>query len=220
MSSNDATPKSGSGETPKPGSGETPKPGSGETANIGRDSRGRWMKDVRSPDQRFGRPRGARNKLAENFLGDLAKLWEEQGEDVLRRAAFNEPMKFADMVARLLPAKIEIKSETLLDVAVSRLDDDRLADLLEAFQAARDGGERAGVRAQIIDVTPIASETSPPRIAPAPDELPEPSVPQIAAALEPPNASPVVEPLDPFAEFESQLAREARHARGGDDGSV
>ena len=185
MSSNNAT--------PKPEGGETGERRIGDMGNSeGRDARGRWVKDARSPDQRFGRPRGSRNKLAENFLADLSALWEEQGENVLRRAAFNEPMKFADMVARLLPAKIEIRNENLVDLAVANMSDERLADLLETLEAHIAEKKRAGDGAggPLIDVTPL----------PAP---------------------PVVEPFDPFAEYEAQLAREAKQAEGGgDDGNA
>ncbi len=61
--------------------GKTPGQGLGEAGNRwdGRDGRGRFQKDVPSP-HRGSRPRGSRNKLAENFLADLSALWEEQGE--------------------------------------------------------------------------------------------------------------------------------------------
>ncbi|MFX6717074.1 hypothetical protein ABTH63_19680, partial [Acinetobacter baumannii] len=57
----------------------------------------------RSPvDTRFkagnpGRPKGSRQKLATRFFNDVYGLWEEQGEAVLRRAAFEKPMEFAAM---------------------------------------------------------------------------------------------------------------------------
>jgi hypothetical protein len=202
MHSNNATGRPVGGETPKSESGEAGDRG----REDGRDNRGRFQRDVFSP-HRGSRPRGSRNKLAEDFLGDLAKLWEEQGEAILRRAAFENPVKLADIVARLLPAKIEIKNETLLDAAISRLDDEQRAGVIEALQAEIERKKQAQKIGPLIDVTPLPSAAD----APAPP---------IAAPGLPAPQDPVVEPLDPFAEFEAQLAREAKQAGGGDDGSV
>ena len=83
-----------------------------------------------------GRPKGSRNKLASRFFDNLYALWDEQGESVLARAAFHEPMAFAAMVAKLMPQKHEITTPT------SGMTDERLEQLIafaEAMAAAKAG---------------------------------------------------------------------------------
>jgi hypothetical protein len=72
-----------------------------------------------------GRPKGTRAKLATAFFDDTYALWAEQGEAVLRRAAFEKPMEFAAMVAKLMPAKLEITTPT------SGLSDERFQELMD-----------------------------------------------------------------------------------------
>ncbi len=62
----------------------------------------------------IGRPKGARNILAEDFLKDLSNLWKEQGVDCLKLACAENPMKFIEMVADLLPKEATLNvNETL-----------------------------------------------------------------------------------------------------------
>ena len=147
-----------------------PDQGIGDPAKLfegGRDDRGRFK---RGPNPDCGvRPRGARNKLAEQFLLDLHELWAEQGESVLRRAAFESPMKFADMIARLLPAKIEIKDTTGLDAelgALSYEQEERLLGALRTLRQQLQESEEAAEReiveyAKLIDVTPATPVVDP-----------------------------------------------------------
>ena len=121
-----------------------------------------------------GRPKGSRQAVATRFFNDLHALWQEQGEAVLRRAAFEKPMEFASMVAKLMPQKLEITTPT------DGLSDDRFAsliDLAERMAALKAGaapsmtiegtarlleGEggspRAGdTRGEVIDVAPYTT---------------------------------------------------------------
>lgn len=121
-----------------------------------------------------GRKPGSRQAVATRFFNDLHVLWQEQGEAVLRRAAFEKPMEFASMVAKLMPQKLEITTPT------DGLSDDRFAsliDLAERMAALKAGvapsmtiegravlleGEggspRAGdTRGEVIDVTPYTT---------------------------------------------------------------
>lgn len=72
-----------------------------------------------------GRKLGSRAKLGKRFFEDVYAAWEEQGESVLARAAFHDPMGFASMVARLMPQKLEITTPT------DGMSDERLAEMLE-----------------------------------------------------------------------------------------
>ena len=71
------------------------------------------------------RRRGSRAKLAQRFFEDTYAAWEEQGPSVLARAAFHDPVAFANMVARLMPQKIEVSTPT------DGMSDERLAELLD-----------------------------------------------------------------------------------------
>ena len=90
-----------------------------------------------------GRPKGARNKLAGQFLDDLQALWQEEGADVLREARAEKPMEFAKMVASILPRELLVRRAPEDDMT-----DDELADAIDqlATLAARlrDGDAGAG----------------------------------------------------------------------------
>lgn len=80
----------------------------------------------REAQQRRGKRRqGSRAKLAQRFFEDTYAAWEEQGPSVLARAAFHDPVAFANMVARLMPQKIEVSTPT------DGMSDERLAELLD-----------------------------------------------------------------------------------------
>jgi hypothetical protein len=56
-----------------------------------------------------GRPKGSRNKHSEDFLRDFCEVWAESGIAALRIIAANEPAKFVQVAASLLPK--EVKAE-------------------------------------------------------------------------------------------------------------
>lgn len=94
---------------------------------------------------------GSRAKLAKRFFEDLYAAWEEQGESVIARAAFHDPVAMLNVVARLMPQKIEVSTPT------DGMSDERLAEMLEVAErmaAIRAGtiGQAAGV--QVIDAMP------------------------------------------------------------------
>lgn len=78
-----------------------------------------------------------RHGLTARFVEDVNKLWEEQGESVLRRAAFHDPIKFAQLVASLVPKQVEHNVNPMEDI-----DDEQLDNLLNLAKAvaARNGG--------------------------------------------------------------------------------
>jgi Family of unknown function (DUF5681) len=60
-----------------------------------------------------GRPKGSRNKLAEDFLSDAYQQWQQHGPRALETMATSEPAKFCQMVASLLPKEMHIKDSAL-----------------------------------------------------------------------------------------------------------
>jgi hypothetical protein len=55
-----------------------------------------------------GRPRGSRNRLADQFITDLREVWEKQGIEALQRCAADEPAQFVRVVASLMPKDFNI----------------------------------------------------------------------------------------------------------------
>lgn len=109
-------------------------------------------------------PRGDRTKLAKRYFADLYAAWEEQGESVLARAAFHDPMGFARMVAGLMPQKLEITHPT------DGLSDERLADLLalaERMAELKAAGMPFIDEKRLIDVTPEEGGGGPDRLGDA-----------------------------------------------------
>lgn len=103
-------------------------------------------------DQR-GRAKGSRAKLAKRFFEDTYAAWEEQGPSVLARAAFHDPVAFANMVARLMPQKIEVSTPT------DGMSDERLAELLdlaERMAALKAGTIEHVAGVPLIDATALA----------------------------------------------------------------
>jgi Family of unknown function (DUF5681) len=58
-----------------------------------------------------GRPKGSRNKLAEDFLADAYHQWRQHGSKALETMATSEPAKFCQMVAGLLPKESVVQDE-------------------------------------------------------------------------------------------------------------
>lgn len=98
------------------------------------------------------RKTGSRAKLAKRFFEDVYAAWEEQGESVIARAFFHDPVASMQMVARLMPQKIEISTPT------DGMSDERLAEMLE--YAERMAGLRAEaarvIQGQAIEGEPAA----------------------------------------------------------------
>ena len=104
------------------------------------------------------RKTGSRAKLAKRFFEDIYAAWEEQGESVIARAFFHDPVASMQMVARLMPQKIEISTPA------DGMSDERLAEMLE--YAERMAGLKAEA-AKVLQGDALAS--------PGPAALPSPS---------------------------------------------
>jgi len=85
------------------------------------------------PSTNPGRPVGARNKLQRAFLEDLAAEWEVSGKDALKLMAIENPTKFVQCCAALMP------KEVALDVSgpLSAMSDDELQAALQSIRQLR-----------------------------------------------------------------------------------
>jgi hypothetical protein len=77
-----------------------------------------WFKPGQSGNP-AGRKPGSKHKLAENFFRDLCAAWETHGVDALRRAAQEEPTRFCEIVARLMPRDVNIDANVSHDLSVN-----------------------------------------------------------------------------------------------------
>lgn len=84
----------------------------------------------------------ARADLNGAFLDDLNEMWREHGKTILARAAFAHPEKVAKILADLVPKQMEVKTSSVQD-----LEDDRLADLIDALSERLGRGAEAALGA-------------------------------------------------------------------------
>lgn len=78
-----------------------------------------------------GRPRGSRNKIAEDFLADVHEAWQEHGKAAVKSMATEEPSKFVQVVAGLLPKELNITNT----VNVEQMSDDELFEQLDTIKS-------------------------------------------------------------------------------------
>lgn len=80
-----------------------------------------------------GRTLGARNKLQAGFLRDLAEAWERGGKAALEIMLKEEPSRFVQVCASLMP------KEVALDVGgpLAELTDEELRGVLQAVKELR-----------------------------------------------------------------------------------
>jgi len=71
-----------------------------------RDARGRFL----TGNSGGGRPKGARNKLGEQFLEDVYSDWVEHGADVLVEVREKSPGVYLRVVASLIPLHLAIEA--------------------------------------------------------------------------------------------------------------
>jgi hypothetical protein len=64
----------------------------------------RWQKGTSGNPA--GRPVGARQRISEALLADLAEVWADHGKDVLIKLAVSDPGKLAQIAYGLLPRDI------------------------------------------------------------------------------------------------------------------
>jgi hypothetical protein len=75
--------------------------GSGNSVSI-RDERGRYLKGIAGGP---GRPPGSRNRLTEDFIGDVHAAWLERGREAIDRVIDGRPEVFLTIVARTIDVR-------------------------------------------------------------------------------------------------------------------
>ena len=67
-----------------------------------RDERGRYLKGIAGGP---GRPPGSRNRLTEDFVGDLHAAWLERGREAIDRVVDERPEAFLGIVAKTIDVR-------------------------------------------------------------------------------------------------------------------
>lgn len=79
----------------------------------------------------LGRPKGTRNKLAEDFVRELQADFQEHGKAAIQTVRAERPAEYLKVVASLLPKQIEVK-----EGAFDGLSDEQLSALVYAARAS------------------------------------------------------------------------------------
>ncbi len=85
-----------------------------------------------------GRPKGARSKLGEDFISDLADHWVLNGKAALDKCLEESAAAYCRVVASLMPKEIK------LERPLGELSDADLANLVDQLRAEGIGSEGAG----------------------------------------------------------------------------
>jgi hypothetical protein len=86
-------------------------------------------------------------KLTAKFTNDIRALWEEQGQSIMRRAAFADPLGTMKVIASMLPKQIDVTTTNVEEIDNDKLDrligavDDILAGRLGGLAGKASGGE-------------------------------------------------------------------------------
>jgi hypothetical protein len=97
-----------------------------------------------------GRPKGARSRLGEAFLSDLADAWADHGVEAIERLVRTEPGTFVKVVSNILPREVvqlALSVNASIDFA-----DVEAKSYLAAYRRVRDHRDEA----PIIDLNPEA----------------------------------------------------------------
>lgn len=78
-----------------------------------------------------GRPKGARNKLGEQFISDLYDDWQKHGVETLAIVRAEKPDQYLKVVASILPKDLNVNINQMDD-----LTDDQLIQRIRSLDAA------------------------------------------------------------------------------------
>jgi hypothetical protein len=101
------------------------------------NGRGGWQKGQSgNPSGLPGRPLGTKHKIAGAFLADTYAEWQRSGKSALKRMAENDPSKFVQVVAGLLPKETAIDITLAVQNRFAEMSYAELLQLKEAYDGA------------------------------------------------------------------------------------
>jgi len=81
----------------------------------------------------LGRPKGARNRLGEQFVADLYSDWQAHGADVIRRVREERPDQYLKVVVSVLPKELHVTERPL-----EGLSDEELLEFLDILRSMKE----------------------------------------------------------------------------------
>ncbi len=99
--------------------------------NTGRKQADTQFKPGQSGNPR-GRPKGARNKLSEQFFLELYESWQEHGKAAIEKMQQNKPSEYVKLVASLVPKDFNLNTS---DSEFDHLTDEQLLQRARALGA-------------------------------------------------------------------------------------
>jgi hypothetical protein len=124
-----------------------------------------------------GRPQGARNRLGNEYLENLAADFAEHGAQVIRTVRETDPSTYFTTIGRLLPKELLASVQVVRKGALDPAEYDALRDVLALLDELKAQGgtieiaDRVARAIRAEFARPIAA-LPPPSIAPCPIELP------------------------------------------------
>jgi hypothetical protein len=100
-----------------------------------------------------GRPKGARNKLGEEFIQALYESFQERGAETIEKVRSEDPTQYVKVIASLLPKELNVK--------VSELDELSDDELFRRYRAITQALVAAGFGAEPGDTAAQAAQSSP-----------------------------------------------------------
>lgn len=93
-----------------------------------------------------GRPKGARNKLGEQFISDLYADWQEHGVETLAKVRGEKPDQYLKVIASILPKDLNVNINQMDDLTDDQLIQRirQLDSAIRPFLDAQGTGEAAG----------------------------------------------------------------------------
>ena len=108
------------------------------------------------PRNKGGRPKGARNKLGEQFLIDLQNVWSSRGIETIHAVIDTKPAEFLKVVASILPKVLTVSLDNASDEDIqARID--RLTAKLGVQMVPTMGGKvpsEAGTAGPVLEHQP------------------------------------------------------------------
>lgn len=106
---------------------------------------------VAKPPHRFlpgntmgGRPKGSRNKFAEEFIKDFLADWEVAGASAIQACRLEDPAAYIRVAASLVPKEFNITdNESALASIINQFNDEQLDQFFGLLEAVATGGLEA-----------------------------------------------------------------------------
>ena len=96
-----------------------------------RDANGRFLKGTANGP---GRPKGSKDKLNQQVISSLEKLWHERGQELLDQLSAEKPEVVMAMISRMIPQQLAAEAITGEEQAAAEVNKDITIRLVQQVQ--------------------------------------------------------------------------------------